>query len=89
MNYKKGDNLYCHTTLIMDDSNDIALTKGKIYKIHTIGEDDDNKFTIFNNYHIEHIFSFNVNYHSYYKQWFDDVKIMRRKKLKIINSLST
>jgi len=85
---KIGDSLYCHTGLIMPDSGNVALTIGKNYKIHTV-DDDDHKFTLFNDYHQEHIFSIDKDYHSYYKKWFDAKRILRRKKLKIINSLST
>jgi hypothetical protein len=74
-----GDYLYCHTDLIMDDDLEVCATSGHRYLVINI---TNNKLFISNNQQREHCFSFRKEKHSYYKQWFCNLNLERKLKLK-------
>lgn len=70
---KKGDLLYCYRSVIMDDDRSREATKGKTYKIKSVGEYND--LYIINDSGTEHSFSINKNDFAYYGKWFKLVTI--------------
>lgn len=80
---KPSDKLYCHTTLVMDDDNEITLIAGNYYYISHIQNDED--IVLCNEQRYMHYFNFvDKNSHSYYGNWLTEKREQRRKKLEKI-----